>query len=163
MFEFTETIEIAAKPGQIWETLIDIEKWWPPSNPEHISIQVRSSGKTLGVGTEIVFKEKVAGIKGQAKGSITGWITGREATWEGSAMYRYWGIPLHIKEGVTWLIEEHGNKPCLSATVWAEFSATKFGRFLEWYAVKILNVVDRDREHARCELEYLKSIIERAV
>jgi len=48
----------------------------------------------------------------------------------------------------------------LSATVWAQFPSNLFGRFVEWCIVRLLNVIDRDREHARCELEYLKRIIE---
>lgn len=71
MFEFTESVAIDSPPATIWETLLDIEKWWPPSNPEHIGIEVRSSGSPLGVGSEIVFEEMVAGIKAKAEGSIT--------------------------------------------------------------------------------------------
>jgi len=46
--------------------------------------------------------------------------------------------------------------------VWAEFPAGIIGRLLEWYAKSLLNIVDRDREHARRELEYLKAAIEGA-
>lgn len=163
MFEFTETISIEESPAKIWETLLDIEKWWPPSNPEHISIDVRSSERPLGVGTEITFEEKVAGIKAKAKGSIARWIPGREATWEGKATYRYCGISIHIREGVSWSIESHDRTSNLSASVWAMFPPTVFGRITEWYATTLLNVVDRDREHARCELEYLKRVIENTI
>lgn len=162
MFQFTESIEIAADAGRIWETLVDIETWWPPSNPEHISIKVQSAGKPINTGTRIDFKEKVAGIKGQAIGSISEWTPCHKATWEGKALYKYYGIPLHIEEGVTWLIEEKTGVSDLSAHVWAKFPPSGPGRFLEWYATKILNVIDRDRDHARCELEYLKGIIEGA-
>lgn len=160
MVQFTESIAIASHPNEIWQTLADIEKWWPPSNPEHISIDVRSAGKPIGVGTEIFFEERVAGIKGKAAGSITTWIPEREAAWEGAALYRYYGIPIRIREGVSWSIESRGGTSRLSASVWARFPAYLFGRLAEWYTLKFLDVIDRDREHAHCELEYLKGVIE---
>jgi hypothetical protein len=160
MFQFTESIAIASSPDEIWETLVDIEKWWPPSNPEHIGIDVHYAGKPIDIGTEIHFEERVAGIKGKASGLITKWIPEREATWEGTALYRYYGIPIRIREGVSWFIESRGNVSKLSASVWARFPSNMFGRLAEWYTVELLNVIDRDREHTRCELEYLKTVIE---
>jgi hypothetical protein len=163
MFQFTESIHIAAPAEQIWKTLVDLETWWPPSNPEHINIEIRSSGKPIDVGTEIVFAEYIAGIKGKAAGFITKWNTGHEAAWEGEAVYRYYIVPIRIREGVSWLIESKGENSILSAHVWAKFPSTLFGRFLEWYATNLLNVIARDRDHARCELEYLKEVIETPV
>lgn len=160
MFQFTESIAISSRPDEVWETLVDIEKWWPPSNPEHIGIDLRSAGNPIDVGTEIHFEERVAGIKGKAVGLITKWIPEQEATWEGVAVYRYYGIPIRIREGVSWSIESRGSGSKLSASVWAHFPSNVFGRLAEWYTVKLLNVIDRDREHARCELEYLKAVIE---
>ncbi len=160
MFEFTEKVLIDKPPAKVWETLLDIEKWWPPSNTEHICINVLSSGSPLGVGSEITFEEMVAGIKAKAIGSITRWTPEREAAWEGKATYHYLGIPIHIHEGVSWRIKNHSGSSTLSAIVWAKFPPTVFGRFIEWYGTTFLNIVDRDREHARCELEYLKRVIE---
>jgi hypothetical protein len=160
VFQFTESIPIAAPPNEIWKNFVDIAKWWPPSNQEHTDIDVKSHENPIDVGTEVVFEERIAGIKGKAVGSITRWVPEREATWEGEAVYRYYGIPFRIREGVSWLLESHGKTSQLSARVWAEFPSTLFGRFLEWYTTKLLNVVDRDREHARRELEYLKHVIE---
>jgi len=162
MFEFTESISIKASPNTVWQLLADVEKWWPRSNPEHLRIEVRSSDKSIGAGTEVAFEERVAGIKGQAEGMIAGWIPGVEATWEGTATYRYMGFRLGVREGVSWRVESHGETSKLSARVWAEFPSSRFGRFVEWFAKSLLNVVDRDREHARCELEYLKTAIEGA-
>lgn len=163
MFRFTESIEIAAPPDKIWDTLADIEKWWPPSNPEHISIEVQSADEPIGVGTEIVFAERIAGIKGEAAGSLTTWIPSRKAAWKGAAVYWYHGLPLHIQEGVSWMIENQGNLSRLSVTVWALFPSNIFGRLAEWYAVKFLHLIARDREHARCELEFLKGMIESGI
>ncbi len=160
MFQFTESIPIEALPTEIWATFVDIEEWWPPSNPEHIGIEVKSGGSPVDVGTEIVFEERVAGIKGKAEGAITKWAPEREAAWEGVAVYRYCGLRFRVREGVSWLIEDHGESSQLSARVWAEFPSTLLGRFLEWYTTKLLNVVARDREHARRELEYLKYVVE---
>jgi len=160
MFQFTESIEIASRPHEIWKTLVDIEKWWPPSNPEHISIDVHYNGKPIDVGTEVNFEERIAGIRGKASGSITKWIPQRKATWEGEALYSYYSIPIRIREGVSWSIENPGSVSTLSATIWAQFPVSLFGRFVEWYSVRLLNVIDRDKEHARCELEHLKGVIE---
>lgn len=160
MFQLTESITITSPPHEIWQTLVDIEKWWPPSNPEHIGIEVRSAGKPIEVGTEIHFEERVAGIKGKAAGVITKLLPEREATWEGIAVYRYYGIPIRILEGVSWSIDSCDSASKLSATVWARFPSNLFGHLAEWYTVKLLNVIDQDRKHARCELEYLKDLIE---
>lgn len=160
MFEFTETIEIDKPAKEVWATLVDIETWWPPSNPEHIGIEVRSDGKPIGVGTEIVFEERVAGVKAKAEGSITSWKDRNEAVFEGDAVYRLYGFPIRVREGVAWRLGAHGETTCLSANVWARFPSSIVGSTLEWYAKTLLNVVDKDRAHARCELEYLKRIIE---
>ena len=160
VFQFTESISVAASPQDIWDNLADIEEWWPPSNPEHIDIEVRPRGPAVGVGTEVVFEERIAGIKGQAAGAITTWVPGREATWEGEAVYYYFGLPFRIGEGVCWSVEEDGPASRLSARVWAVFPKTLYGRFMEWYAIRLLNVVEHDREHARRELEYLKRLVE---
>jgi hypothetical protein len=161
MFRFTESIPIHASPATVWATLLDIESWWPPSNPGHIGIDVRSSGKPVGLGTAIAFEEKVAGIAAHAEGTITRWAPEKEAEWRGVAVYRYYGIPIRIPEGVTWSIAHRDGGSVLSATVWAEFPANLFGRLFEWYAIRILNIVPRDRDHARCELQYLKRILEK--
>jgi hypothetical protein len=44
MFEFTESISITATRSEIWRRMVNIEQWWPPSNPEHTSIGVRPAG-----------------------------------------------------------------------------------------------------------------------
>jgi len=160
MFIFTETISISSRTEQIWKTLVEIEQWWPPSNPEHIGIDVLNTGKPIEVGTKINFEERVAGIKARATGAITQWVPEKVATWEGEALYTYFGIPIRIHEGVSWTIENKGNVSALSATVWAKFPPNRLGRFLEWYMNRFMNVIEKDKVHARCELEYLKRMIE---
>jgi len=162
MFEFTESIPISASADVVWGFFTDIRAWWPPSNPEHIRIDIHDSDGSIGEGTEITFEERIAGIPGKARGSITEVDPGAEVTWEGEAVYRYIGIPFHIREGVTWRIERRGDTSELSAHVWAVFPSTLFGRFFEWFATRFLNVVARDRQHARRELEYLQGEIESA-
>jgi hypothetical protein len=162
MFEFTESIRIEAQSNAVWDHLADVERWWLPSNPDHIGLEVRSSNNGIGIGTEVVFEERIAGIKGKAVGTITSLIHGEKITWEGIAEYRYLGFPFHIREGVSWQVESHTQSSTLSARVWAEFPSSTFGRIFEWYAKSFLNIVARDREHARRELVYLKSAIEHA-
>ena len=163
LFEFTEAVSIRATAENVWSRLSDLESWWLESNPEHISLEIGSPDKRVAVGTEIAFKERVAGIKASASGTVTSLIPGVAATWEGLVNYCYCGFDLAIQEGVTWRIEANLRSSTLSAHVWARFPAGAFGRFFEWYSVRILNVIERDRQHARCELEYLKHLIERAV
>lgn len=162
MFEFVESVRIEAPPADDWVYIADVERWWLASNPEHIRLEVRSPDSAIGLGTEIAFEERVAGIKGQAKGTITQWVPGTQVTWESKAIYQYLGFPLRVREGVSWRVGSNDKGTQLSAHVWAEFSSSLVGRFFEWYAKAILKVVDRDREHARRELEYLKSAIESA-
>ena len=95
-------------------------------------------------------------------GTVISLMPGVAATWEGVANYRHFGFDLAIQEGVTWSIEANMGSLTLSAHVSARFPAGAFGRFFEWYSVRILHVIERDRQHARCELEYLKHLIERA-
>jgi hypothetical protein len=160
VFEFTEAIRIEAPAAAVWEYVADVERWWLASNPEHIRIDVPGSPSALGPGTEITFEERVAGIKGQAKGTITQWVPGILIEWEGEALYHYLGFPLRIREGVSWRVDGLEGETQLSAHVWAVFPSGLAGRIFEWYAKNLLSVVDKDRAHARRELEYLRSAIE---
>lgn len=160
MFEFTESVHIQAPTDEVWSLLQNVEQWWPPSNPEHVGIEVRSSDKSIGIGTEIVFEERVAGIKAKAEGAVKRYEPLTEVAWEGTAKYRYFGIPLEVDEGVAWRLAADEGGTVLSANVWAQFAQSLFGSAVEWYVKSILNVVEKDRAHARCELEYLKRTIE---
>lgn len=162
MFEFTEAIRIEAPRARVWALLADVQRWWLPSNPEHIGLEVRSPDGAIGPGTEIVFEERVAGIRGRAQGRVTRLVPGTEAAWEGVADYRHLGFGFRIREGVAWRVEGAGESSELSARVWAAFPSGLFGRLLEWYARIFLRVVERDRAHARRELEYLKRALEGA-
>lgn len=162
MFELTESIHIEASPDKVWSLLSNVERWWPQSNPEHIRIEVRSPDKSIAQGTQIMFEERVAGIKARAEGVVTRLVQEREATWEGTAQYRYLWIDFKIREGVSWQIAADGEACILSARVWAIFPLSLLGRVLEWYARNFLDIVSQDRSHARRELEYLKGAIEGA-
>jgi hypothetical protein len=162
VFEFTETVSIRATPESVWSRLADVESWWLKSNPEHISLEIGSPDKRVAAGTEIAFEERVAGITARASGTVISLRPGVAATWEGMANYRFCGFRLAIQEGVTWSIEPDMDISILSAHVWARFPAGAFGQVLEWYSVHILHIIEHDRKHARCELEYLKRVIERA-
>lgn len=160
MFEFVESIQIKAPSTEVWRLLSDVERWWLPSNPEHIRLEVHPPKGPIALGTKLIFEERVAGIPGRAQGRITEWVEGSQVTWEGYATYRYLGIPIQVQEGVTWRLEPRDGLSQLSARVWAVFPSNLFGRIAEWYVTVVLNAVDRDREHARRELDYLKRAIE---
>jgi hypothetical protein len=87
-------------------------------------------------------------------------------TWEApNTRYRWHGIPLTVDEGVTWTIEPHdgGAGVQVGAHVWAKFPTSAHGRLLEWVFFRLFKSVEKDREHARAELRYLKQRIEESV
>ena len=161
MFEFTATIKLQTTVDALWTYLLDIEKWWLPSNPEHQGIEILSEDQKLEEGTKILIREKVAGIPGGAIGEVTDMSEHKKITWQSDqARYRFWGIPFTIKEGVSWKIDPTPNGAELSAYVWAKFPATLPGQVMEWVFKNLLNGVKKDYEHAMTELRYIKSQIE---
>lgn len=165
MFDFTETIRIGAPAETVWTALLDIERWWPPSNPEHDDIERLDGGGGIVVGTRFRIREKVAGVPGEAIGVITNVEPGTAVTWEADrARYRLLGVAFTMGEGVTWRVDPDGSDSSqLSAHVWARFPDGAVGRILEVFFSRILNGIEKDRRHARIELEYLKQTIEPAV
>lgn len=162
MFEFTEKIAIEATPGVVWELMSDVERWWPASNPEHGSLErLDHDGGEIGVGSRLKITERIAGISGEAVGEITRFEPGSEVTWEApDARYRLAGVPISVGEGVTWRIRPAGTGSEVSANVWATFPAGIAGRLLEWSFEHLFRGIERDREHTRTELRYLKRTIE---
>lgn len=163
MFEFTETISIHAAPSTVWDTMHDLEGWWPASNPEHQSLE-RLDGRGIEPGAWLRIREKIAGVPGEAVGTITRVEPGSEVTWHApDAHYRWLGIGFTVGEGVTWRIEpDTSGDTQVSAHVWATFAPGLVGRLTEWIFKHVLNGVPRDREHAHTELRYLKRVIEEA-
>lgn len=162
MFEFTETVVIEAKPSTVWEVLHDIESWWPASNPEHESLERLDDRDVLEVGAQLRIREKIGGIPGEATGVITQVEPRSAVTWEApQARYRWFGLAVTIGEGVTWRIQPYGDGATkLGAHVWATFPPGFRGRVLETAFSRLLGGIEKDREHARTELRYLKRTIE---
>jgi uncharacterized protein YndB with AHSA1/START domain len=160
-FHFTASTTIKAPPDQMWATLVDIEDWWIASNPEHDHFTVLTDGPLL-VGSGIRVRERIAGIAGQAEGRIVDFEPGRRVGWRADAVYRYLGFDIPIDESVTWTIAETGDlgQTRLSVRVWARFSNSWRGRLIFRFFKGILRGVDRDRRHARRELNYLKQRLE---
>ncbi len=160
MFAFTETIEVVAPKHSVWDLMCDIREWWPPSNPEHESLDFLDGSSEIGVGTRLRIRERVAGVPGEAVGTITRFEVGDEVTWEApEARYRLFGVPVMVAEGVTWTFVARGSRTQVSAHVWSALPHRWLGRILEW-GFKLLGGVDKDRKHARQELAYLKQRIE---
>lgn len=164
MFEFTETISIQAPPAAVWDVLRDIEGWWLASNPEHESLERLDDRDILEVGAQLRVRERIGGIPGEATGTITRVESGSAVTWEApQARYRWFGMPATMGEGVTWRIEPSAADAVttdLSAHVWAVFPPGLRGRVLEAAFTRLFRGVEKDRKHARTELQYLKDIIE---
>jgi hypothetical protein len=164
MFKFTESVRIEASLDRTWAYLVDVENWWTPSNPEHETLEILGQDKTLGVGTRIRIREKIAGIPGEAIGEVTEYATRERVTWKAdTARYRLWGIPLEVSEGVSWHLRPLETGIELSATVWAIFPAGLKGRCIEWLFKGPIQGEAKDRLHARRELEYIKQELESAV
>lgn len=163
MFTFTESVTIQAPPAAVWDRLCDLEGWWPASNPEHESLE-RLDDRGVSPGARLRIREKIAGVPGEAIGEITRVEPGTAVTWEApAARYRWFGIPFTIGEGVTWRIAPDGERATrLSARVWARFPAGVLGRVLQALFTGVLNGVERDREHTRYELRYLKNELDGA-
>ncbi len=161
MFEFTESIVIDESPERVWELMRDVDKWWLPSNPEHISLEHLDDRPATEVGARLRIREKVAGIPADAAGTITEVEPGCAVTWDADATYRLAGLRVKIGEGVTWRIQPVGSNSLVSAHVWATFPPGIFGRVVAFAFTHLLDGIAKDREHARTELRYLKRTIER--
>lgn len=160
MFSFTESVTITASPGVIWANLVDLERWWAASSADHIRLEILSEDKSLATGTPVNFEERVAGIRAEAKGRIVWLHAGSAARWEGTALYHWMGLKIPIDEGVEWHIAGLGEMAIVSASVWAYFPKGLWGGMVRWYAMTVLKIERRDREHTRRELEYLKGMVE---
>lgn len=160
LFDFTESIRVEAPLPKVWEVLSDIETWWPASNPEHESLE-RLDDRGIEVGARIRIREKIAGIPGEAIGTIIRVDPLSAVTWEApDTRYRWFGIPVTVRERVTWSVEPDGNATWVSAHVWAQLPNGIGRRLLEWVFTRPLRGVEKDREHTRTELRYLKQLIE---
>ncbi len=161
MFEFTESVVIEAPPERIWDVMREVDQWWLPSNPEHISLEHLDDRPATEVGARLRIREKVAGIPAEAVGTITDVVEGTAVTWDADATYRLAGLSVGIGEGVTWRIDpQDADSAVVSAHVWATFPSGIFGRIVAFVFIHLLNGIEKDRAHARAELDYLKRIIE---
>lgn len=162
MLAFTESVTMGACPEAIWTRLVDLERWWVASNPEHILVEIESADKKVVEGTEIHFEERVAGVRAVARGRIVSMHPGVEAAWEGEAVFHYPGLRVLVNEGVKWrLAAVSRDLTIVSANVWAEFPSGLLGGVLEWHAKRLRKMEEREREHTRRELHYLKEWVER--
>ncbi len=157
-FSFEESTEIAS--SRVWESLVDIEDWWLASNPEHEELRLLTPGP-LRRGSRLSIRERIAGIPGEAEGIVTGFEPGHSVAWEATdATYRVMGLSFSVSEGVTWTVEETSTgKSRLSARVWARFRPGVRGTLFAW-AFRLLGGIERDRRHARRELDYLRRRLE---
>jgi Polyketide cyclase / dehydrase and lipid transport len=162
MLEFTESILVHAPAAAVWQVMQDVRRWWPSSNPEHESLEMLDGDGTLQVGHRIRIRETIAGVPGEATGTITDLKPGSLVTWEApQARYRLLGIPVTVGEGVTWRVKEcDAHSTTISARVWTTFPRSVWGLLVRTAFTRLLNGIEKDREHTRTELEYLKRTIE---
>lgn len=161
MYKIHPSIVIWASIDDIWNYLVDIESWWIQSNPEHELLEILSNEDTLQEGTQIRIKERIAGIPGNATGEITEFSPNHYITWESrNATYQFYRFSITVEEGVTWILTPKQQATELTAHVWASFPETPSGRLTELIFKHILNGVEKDRQHAMQELEYIKQSVE---
>lgn len=161
MFDFTESILIHAPHQKVWDVVRDIDHWWLRSNPDHDSLEHLDQRPATEVGAKLRIREKIGGIPGEAVGVITAAEPGTAVTWEAEATYRWFGVSVRLNEGVTWRLEPRSDTSTqLSARVWAANPCGIFGRLASLVFTRLLNGEEKDRAHARTELQYLKRTIE---
>lgn len=161
MWEFTADVEIDCDRDDLWDLFLDVEDWWPKSNPDHVDLTVLDESDRIGPGTRLEIREYVAGLYGEGTGRITKLEEKQRAVWESDEFtYRFYGIPLPVDEGVEWRISELQEGVVLSAHVWAKFPANIFGSVAEFVAKRLMNGLQKDYDHAMTELQYLKQRIE---
>lgn len=161
MFDFAETVLIAAPHREVWALLSDIDCWWLASNPDHASLEHLDSLAPTDLGARMRIREKIGGIPGTADGLITAVEPGTAVTWEAEARYGWFGLSIRVIEGVTWRVEPQSDSMTrVSARVWAIFGSNVVGRLAAFAFVHLLNGVEKDREHTRTELRFLKQRIE---
>jgi hypothetical protein len=153
MFEFTESISIAAPHSRVWQVLGDLDRWWLASNAEHDSLEHPDSLPPTQVGARLRIREKIGGIPGVAEGTITAVEPETAVTREADAVYRWFGVPVRVGEGVTWRVEPNDEATTrVSARVWATFPHHLLGRLVAFAFVYLLNGVNKDREHDLIEI-----------
>lgn len=161
MFDFTESIVIHAPHHDVWNVVRDIDGWWLRSNPDHDSLEHLDHRPATEVGARLRIREKIGGIPGEAVGVITAAEPGKAVTWEAEATYRWLGVSLRVDEGVMWSLEPRDDASTrLSARVWATIPGGIVGRVASLVFTRLLNGEEKDRAHARTELQYLKRTIE---
>jgi hypothetical protein len=163
MYNITASIIIHAPIQKVWDYMLDIENWWPKSNPEHVSLEYLGGRHELSLGARIKIREYIAGVPCEAVGEITEFTVLEKASWVAEAEYSYFGFKVKVKEGVRWLFANKEEGVELSAYVWAEFPNTLFGKFVEWYFLNVLKGAKKDYEHTMRELEYIKREVEKEV
>jgi len=161
VYEIVIEQTITVPPQAVWDYLIDVSRWWPVSNPEHVSIEVLSADGTIEPGARIRLVERIAGVPGEAEGAIRSLVEGELVTWTSDrCVYHYRGVPVHVEEGGEWRLASVDGGTRLAFRGWARFPPGPFGRLTEWYFKRVLHGVELDYAHSLRELLYVKKALE---
>lgn len=127
--------------------MVDVEHWWPRSNPDHIVLELLDRGP-LALGSRLRIRERVAGIPADATRSITEFDEGARVTWKSAATYRLLGVPLTGQVGVTWTSEsDSATVTTISARVWAVLPSDRLSTAL----FRTVGGVKKNSAHTRTE------------
>lgn len=154
-------MEIERSPQAVWEYVSRIEDWWLASNTkDHIELAF-VDGTGVAEGAEFVLRERIAGVRGEARAVIAEVDPPRRLVWRSlSARFRFMGIGIDVDEGGTFELVETDKGAVLSHYVWGELGEGRFARLMEWLFKTVLRGERRDYEHTHRELLFIKRQLE---
>jgi hypothetical protein len=161
MIEVEASVEIQRPSQDVWDYVSQLDKWWLVSNPdEHIELSVIGQGK-IEKGTELVLKERIAGVRGEAIITISKYQPPILIEWKSlTAQYSLMGMGIEVSEGGTFKILPTENGCILSHKVWGEFGRGIVNSMTEWFFKSILKGEQKDYIHTHNELLYIKEKLE---
>lgn len=161
MISVKAEVEIARDAQSVWDYVSRIDRWWLASNPrDHIELSF-VDGADVEEGAEFVLRERIAGVRGEARAIIAEvqppWRLVWKSLW---ARFSYLGVGLDIDEGGTFEIVETDTGCILSHYVWGRLGEGRWPRVMEWFFKTVLRGEKKDYEHTRRELMFIKLRLE---
>jgi len=161
MIALKAAVEIERSPQAVRDYVSRIDDRWLASNPkDHIELTfVDSAG--VEEGAEFVLRERIAGVRGEARAVIAEVDRPRRLVWRSlRARFSCLGIGIDLEEGGTFEIVENERDCPLSHRVWGRLGTNPFARVAEWFFKTVLRGERKDYEHTHCELLFIKHALE---
>ena len=155
--ETKASLFIKASPEAIWEYASDFEGHWTHG---HEGVKVVSEEKDLKDGLVYEEEERIGRLFVETRAEIYDVIPNRQFKWKGRAVYHFLGLTVPIVQGGTFLLEPMEGGTKASHNVWGDFSNTRWGSFIKWFAFNILNIERSVYKQAFGELQEFKDGVE---